>query len=155
MSNEVEFIDATNKAVPGVDDPDVHTALSGELDVTPEQIVKVTQTVRTGILRKITDHGTRLPTDDDGIKTTLNLLRDMDHTALTTSKLDIEEKRANSAAQVAAIADSIISKMSLGQGQIKNDVESTLELPDVDLLEGEIDQGEISLNPDEWLADRD
>ncbi len=155
MSNEVEFIHSTDEKEKRVVDKDVQTVLSGEVDVTPENVVKVTQMVRTGILRQITDHGTRLPTDDDGIKTALNVLRDMDHTALTTSKLDIEEKKANSAAQVAAIADNILSKMSLGQGSVKNNIESEIDLPEVDLLDGEIDQGEKSLNPDVWLMDRE
>lgn len=155
MVGEVEFINDTKEAVVEEEDENVHSVLSGEIDVAPENIVQMTQMVRTGILRKITDHGTRLPTDEDGVKLTLNILRDMDHTALTTSKLQIDEKKANAAGQVAAIADSILSKMNIGGTIVKNNIEESLELPEVDLIEGEIDQGELSLNPDEWLKDRD
>lgn len=155
MSNEVEFIHGADKEEKQIDNQDVNAVLSGEIDTTPENIVNMTQIVRTGILRKMTDHGTRLPTDEDELKMTLTLLKDMDHTALTTSKLNIEEKRANSAGQVAAVADAILAKMTLGAANVKSDIESTIDLPEVDLLDGELDQGEKSLNPDTWLADRE
>lgn len=156
MSDKVEFIESEKKIKEEIVDTDVTTVLSGEIDVTPENIVKMTQVVRGGILKKITDHGTRLPTDADEVATTLAILKDMDHTALTTSKLNIEEQRANTASQVAAVADSILSRMTFGTGNpVPRNIEEDIELPDVPMLDGEGDQGEISLNPDEWLVDRD
>lgn len=156
MSDKVEFIESEKKIKEEIVDTDVTTVLSGEIDVTPENIVKMTQVVRGGILKKITDHGTRLPTDADEVATTLAILKDMDHTALTTSKLNIEEQKANTASQVAAVADSILSRMAFGTGNpVPRNIEEDIELPDVPMLDGEGDQGEISLNPDEWLVDRD
>lgn len=156
MSDQVEFIESEKKVTENVVDSDVTTVLSGQIDVTPENVVKMTQVVRGGILKKITDHGTRLPTDADEIATTLAILKDMDHTALTTSKLNIEEQKANTANQVAAVADRLLAKMAFGTSNpTPRNIEQDIELPEVPMLDGEGDQGEISLNPDEWLVDRD
>lgn len=89
---------------------------------------------------------------------TLDILKDMDATALTSSKLNIEEQKANSAAQVAEMADALISKLSLGSAPptaAPRDLESTFELPEVEIVEGELEQGEQSQNPDAWLSDRE
>lgn len=157
MTSQVEFVEDENKVPVNKTDDVIDAVCSGEIDVTPEHVVKTTQVIRTGILREITDHGRRLPTDAEGVAMALSVMKDMDQTALTTAKLAIEETKANSASQVAAIADQILSKLSLGTAPVSTprDIESTFELPDVDLVPGEDLQGETNLNPEEWLADRD
>lgn len=158
MSEQFETIEESRQVptqVPKGED-EITSVFSGDIDVTPEKVVELTQTVRTGILREITDHGRRLPTDAEGITTALSIMKDMDQTALTTSKLNIEETKANTAAQVAAVADQILAKMSLGKVTgAPRAMEETFELPEVELQPGEDTQGEAALNPDEWLKDRD
>lgn len=156
MSDQVEFVEDEQKPVVKKGQDEVTAVFDGDITTDPEAIVKLTQVVRTGMLREITDHGRILPTDTDGVSMTLSILKDMDHTALTTSKLAIEDKKANSAAQVASVADQILSKLALGKAQGPSRVmEETFELPPVEMVDGEDTQGESSLNPDDWLKDRD
>lgn len=156
MGNQVDIIEDPNKKPIDKSQDEVTALFSDGIDVTPENIVKLTQTVRTGMLRDITDHGRILPTDTDGVSMTLSILKDMDQTALTTSKLAIEENKANSAAQVASVADRILASLALGSSKgPARDMEGSFELPAVDLVPGEDSQGETMLNPDVWLKDRD
>lgn len=157
----LETIDDTTKPVqkeitPGINES-VVDVLTGEIKIDPEKIINTTQTVRTGILREITGHGTYLPTDKDTLVMTMQLMRDMDNTAQTATKLNIDEKNSVNSANVAALADMIIARSNIGSGvpTARPDPMLDIILPDVDLSAEELVQGESPLAPDDWLSDRD
>lgn len=141
---------------PGISE-DVVNVLTGDIQVDPDKVIKATQTVRTGILRELTAHGTYLPTDKDTLVMTMQLMRDMDSTAQTSTKLNIDEKNTVNAANVAALADMIITRSNIGSGLKveRPDPMTGVVLPDVELTHEESVQGESPLSPDDWLADRD
>lgn len=139
-------------------DPAIQSAMTGDITVRPDHVVQMTQVLRTGILRQITDHGSRLPTGGDELKDVLSVLRDLDHTAQTTSKLDIDRSSADNAARIGSLADSIISKMTFtgpaGATRVQAPDEG-LDLPKVNLNSGESDIGEVPMAPDVWIQDRE
>lgn len=120
----------------------------------PEDIVRLTQNVRMGILKNITGHGKALPKGDDEIKLTLQLMKDMDVTAQNTVKLKIEEGNAQNVSEIAGMASMFKAKLAeLASGASRmGSVTDGLILPDIDIVEGELEQGERTVNPDEYLS---
>lgn len=139
--------------VPG----EVTDVLTGDVNIDPERVIKATQTVRTGILRELTNHGTYLPTDKESLTLTMQLMRDMDTTAQNSIKLNIEEKNSVNAANVATLADMIISRTNMGSlpNGVRRDPTLGLELPVLVVTDEEIAQGEVPLSAEEWIEDRD
>lgn len=143
-------------AIPGIA-REVTDVLVGDVNIDPERVIKTTQTVRTGILRELTNHGSYLPTDKDTLVMTMQLMRDMDSTAQNSIKLNIDEKNSVNAANVANLADMIIARTNLGtpSAGLRKDPTVGLELPVITVTSEETAQGEVPLTADDWIEDRD
>ena len=143
-------------SIPGIDIV-VTNVLTGDINTDPDKIIKTTQTVRTGILRELTNHGTYLPTDKDTLLMTMQLMRDMDGTAQTATKLNIDANTSVNSANVAALADMIIMRSNIGNQKTSDrpDPMAGVELPVIEFTLDEITQGETPLSPDDWIEDRD
>lgn len=131
-----------------------------EHSVEPEDVVKRTQRLRHRIVDELTDNGRRIP--DDPLML-LNVLRDMDQSALTTRKLNIEEKGANDGRKALETFERLESllggkdpfrksdKEVIALPSRKSDVYQGVNAPEVELNPGEEYQGEQVLKLSDYL----
>ncbi len=139
--------------MPQTNKVDVSSAFTDADATKPEDVIKVTQNVRMGILKMLTDHGASLPTDEDSIKLALSLMGSMDATAQNSAKLKIEEGNSKSVAEIAGLAAVFkqnYKDITDGASRIGSAMDNVL-LPEITLIEGELDQGEVSVSPDDYL----
>ncbi len=135
---------------------DVSTVFEKEITSNPEEIVKTTQAIRVGFLKQMTDHGRKLPSCEDDVKLTLQLMRDMDNTAQTASKLAIEDRAAGSAEEVARLSLAFAAQLkNVSSGQVRiNKLEDDIVLPEFEFDKAELEQGEAPLEQDTYIGDR-
>lgn len=135
--------------------------VSGDTD--PSAIVKFTQNLRYKIVKEMTSDGTYIPDKPGDL---LLVLRDMDQSALTTRKLNIDEQGISDGRRTIdaynrleellggrnpfAISDDNVIPVAVRAGPLNQN----LTLPQVVLRPGEDHQGEHSLNVADFvLAD--
>lgn len=122
-------------------------------DVSPSEVVKYTQRLRYQMVDDITQNGTVVRGDS---KELLSVLKDMDASALTQRKLNIEEGNQQDGRvaieafrklQVMLSSDPI--QVPQGRRRLPTD---GVALPEVTLVPGEDHQGEQSLNIDDYVS---
>jgi len=124
-------------------------------DVDPGEVVKFTQRLRYQMVGDLTDHGGNIRGDN---KELASLLRDMDRSALTQRELNIQEdNRQDGRVAIEAYAKfrGMLGKDPFSQGgevQRRRDPTEGLILPHVELVPGEDQQGEQSLNIDDYVS---
>lgn len=143
--------ESTDLIQPGVDH---------EQDTDPNAVVKYTQNMRYRIVNDLTNNGTKIP---DKIGDLAMVLRDMDQSALTTRKLNIEERAANDGKRTLEAFDKLQAILggrnpfqADGGGPIPVAARTDhptqgLALPQVQLKPGEDHQGEHQLNVADYV----
>lgn len=122
-------------------------------DVSPSEVVKYTQRLRYRMVDELTNNGAVVKGDN---KDLLAVLKDMDSSALTQRKLNIEEGNQQDG-RVAIEAFRKLQVMlnkepiAIPQGQRRSPIEG-VKLPEVSLVPGEDHQGEQSLNIDDYVS---
>lgn len=143
-------------------EPDINLTIDLVLDennrpsTDPSHVVKFTQQMLFKAVLDKTSNGTHTP---DDMKDLAVLLRDMNNTALTSRKLDQEEQMiGNQKSLVEAYKQ--FEVMFKGQNvynpegvESNHDPYSGLKLPDIEINQSELSQGEQMLNPDEFISD--
>lgn len=136
---------------------DIKLDENGRPSVAPGDVVKFTQQLLFKAALDRTSNGTQVPVDMTELSM---ILRDMNQTALTTRKLDQEEEGLiNQRAMVDAYAE--LRNLAHGknlytdEGKVTRQVDpyADVALPEVTLVDGELHQGELPLNPDDFLPD--
>lgn len=143
--------------------------MSGELEndlvlldnqsTNPSDVLKFTQEFRYKIINKLTNNGTKLP---DDIKDVSGLLRDMDQSAQTTRKLDIEEKNGTDGAAALEMFRKLESHFG-GRcpfeanevSDVPRDPTVGVNIQEVAINPGEDHQGSQSLNVDNYVRNQD
>lgn len=129
---------------------------NGRPSVDPNDVVKFTQQMLFKAALERTNSGTMTPGDMTELSM---LLRDMNTTALTTRKLDQEEKELNNQRALVETFKQLESMLDgkniYGTGVVSRDTDpyANVELPSVEILSTELTQGEQALNPDLYLRD--
>lgn len=142
-------------AIPALNlDVDLELDENGRPSTDPNAVVKFTQQLLYKAVLNKTNNGTFIP--DDTVELA-SLIRDMNATALTTRKLDQEEKAAdNSRALVEAFRqfeEMFDGKDLYGVDRLARtaDPYANATLPDIVISPTEIVQGEQPLNADDYL----
>lgn len=136
--------------------------MSNERSIKPADIIEHTQRMRLQIVDKLTDNGLELPTDPKDLGTLSMVLRDLDAAALTTRKLDVEEKAVDVASKASANVAAVLR--SLGGGNPFKHEQPVIEgrtvpIPDEDSLPvvvtvpGHTKQGMDELVYEEFVVD--
>lgn len=130
------------------------------IDVDPQAVLAFTQTLRFRRVHENTQNGKVLPAD---FGETMELLKQMDNSALTTRKLNIEEKAGTNARTmldaydrlIEAVGDGVLRSDNKGPIPVAQRLTSPLEgthLPvQPRLAIGEDAQGEVALNVADFL----
>lgn len=128
----------------------------------PTDVIETTQSLRLQMINKLTDNGTRIPTDPKEVATLNNLLNSADSAALTTRKLDVEEKAVDQASIASANVAAILKEMGGNPfkrepTEIKGEVISRapLELPEVVPVPGQMHQGMDTLIYEDFIVEND
>jgi len=74
--------------------------------VDPSDIIKTTQAIRVAMVKNELKHG--VPKIDKDANTLLQVLRDMDQAALTTRKIDVEERNVNESERLAQAQNELL-----------------------------------------------
>jgi hypothetical protein len=129
----------------------------------PVDIIETTQQLRLRMVSALTSHGVTVPTDPKEVSNLSMLLRDLDAAALTTRKLDVEEKGIDSATIAAANVTAILQAMGgnpfkakPGERDITPGITPTVDiaqLPDVKLVPGITKIGNDVLDYHEFVID--
>lgn len=122
-------------------------------DVSPSEVVKFTQRLRYKMVDDLTNNGEVVRGDS---KELLSVLKDMDASALTQRKLNIEEGNQ----QDGRVAIEAFRKLQTMLRADPIDIPQTrrrlptdgVALPEVSLVPGEDHQGEQSLNIDDYVS---
>lgn len=129
---------------------------NGRPSVDPNDVVKFTQQLLYKAVLEKTNNGTFIPGDTAELSM---LIRDMNATALTTRKLDQEEKALdNNRALVEAFKqfeEMIEGKDVYGADRVTRTVDpyENSTLPTIEVNPLELTQGEQPLNADQYLSD--
>jgi hypothetical protein len=135
-----------------------------DAELEPEQVVKFGQRMRKLAFNQVTDHGTNL---QGNLGDALQILRDMDAAALTTRKLNIEDKVANDGRKMVEIANAIRKEMGGDPYAITEENQATVRprttspLPavrpviPVELRPGEDAQGEQVLSVANYIREEE
>lgn len=127
-------------------------------------VIRTTQTVRLKILKHRLAKG--IPSDDKELALDMQLLRDLDNAALTTRKIDVEERAVNESEKVNEHV-AALTKMFGGKspfaidpatGQVRKDLQNReieATLPDAKLVPGIAKQGTDNLNYADFVDDPD
>lgn len=121
----------------------------------PNEVVKFTQQLRYRVVDQLTEHGTKIPGDSAEL---MSVLRDMDNSALTTRKLNIEEKSANDGRRTIQLYRELrqlfgtATPLADGDGGPDRNPASGVVLPDVEMVPGEDFQGEQPLNVADYVS---
>jgi hypothetical protein len=129
--------------------------------VDPSDVIKTTQTIRLAMVKQTIKAG--LPEVGEGSRDFLGLLRDLDTAALTTRKIDVDEKNGSDAERLAAAHTELLRMMGgknpfaadiegLGKGELTKAVRSVPELPEPTLVPGITDIGTHNVDYDEFAA---
>lgn len=134
-----------------IEDQEFIPKVDGNVD--PAEVVKFTQRLRYQIVDNLTNQGTYIPNDP---KELAMVLKDMDQSALTQRKLNIEEQGSNNGRQsleaYQQLRAMLGSKPFFVEGGPRRDPTAGLELPPVTLVPGEDAQGERVLNIDDYVS---
>lgn len=140
--------------------------MSINVSTNPVDIIETTQKLRLQMVNKLTGDGERIPTESKEVGTLSMLLRDMDAAALTTRKLDVEEKGVDAASIASANVAAVLKE--LGGNPFKARVGVSIEnhsvvsvipapdasqLPTVILVPGVTKIGEDKLEYAEFVVD--
>lgn len=145
--------------------PGVHTApVAGftERDTDPMAVVKFTQQMRYMATEKLTAGGTQIP---DKMGDLIMLLNGMDQSALTTRKLDIEEKISDNGSEaIKAVRDiramfggrdpflAVSEEREVTGDRISPILPEGYVPPEVNFKPGEKDAGESSLDVSDFVS---
>jgi hypothetical protein len=77
----------------------------------PVDIITTTQQLRLRIVDRLTNNGERIPTESKEVGTLSMVLRDLDAAALTTRKLDVEEKGIDAASKASANVANVLKEL--------------------------------------------
>lgn len=136
--------------------------MSIDKSIDPVNIIQTTQKLRLQIIDALTSDGLTMPTDGKDVNTLAGLLRDLDANALTTRKLDVEEKGVDAATKAAANVAAVLREMGGNPFKGVRDsgaIVSSIPKPDMELLPvvemvpGHGKQGEDKLAYDEFVVD--
>lgn len=67
----------------------------------PNDVLETTQTILLNLLGNLTEEGGKLPSDPKEVGTVISVVRELNSAAVTTKKLDIEERAVDEATQLA------------------------------------------------------
>ena len=121
-----------------------------------ESILEYTQRIRQGVVEKFTSTG--LPDDPEEMSALASFLNDMDKQEVVKQKLANEEKALESDKAATEIIASMLGKLgntnpfalSENSGAI---IEHDVNLPEVDLVPGELDHNQRTRNFDSFMAE--
>jgi hypothetical protein len=128
----------------------------------PGDVIETSQSLRLEIIDKLTDKGERVPTETKELGTFLQLLRDLDAAALTTRKLDVEEKSIDVASKASANVAAILKELGGNpfkkqpqtiEGTVLIPTPDTSMLPEIELVPGHTKQGADKLEYTEFVVD--
>lgn len=98
----------------------------------PVDVIATTQQLRLKMVEKLTE-GDRIPTEAKEVGVLSMILRDLDAAALTTRKLDVEEKGVDVASKASANVANILKELG-GQNPFRiGTVENGRQLPTTDV----------------------
>lgn len=122
----------------------------------PNEVVKFTQQLRYRVVDNLTQGGTHIPADSAEL---MSVLRDMDNSALTTRKLNIEEKSANDGRKTIQMYRELRSMFGNatplaggGDSDSRPDPTQGVSIPEVPMIPGEDFQGEQALNVADYVS---
>lgn len=130
----------------------------------PADVIKTTQSIRLQILAQRLQKGV---TDDlKELNTDLQLLRDLDQAALTTRKIDVEERAVNESERVSEQTNALLKMLDgknpfavdLTTGSIRSDLTGRprdAALPEPVIVPGHMRQGTENLNYADYVTDPD
>lgn len=126
----------------------------------PSAVIRTTQSIRLGLLESRLKRGF----SDDGkeVSIDLQLLRDLDNAALTTRKIDVEERQVGDSERLAE-AHNALMRMLSGRNPFAVDITDPslpvvprqlphVELPEPDLVPGVTAQGTQPVNYDDFAS---
>lgn len=128
------------------------------------EVVKTTQGIRLQILAERLKGGVNQ--DAKELNLDLQLLRDLDQAALTTRKIDVEERAVNDAERASEQTNTLLKMLDgrnpfvvdIATGQLRADLigrEREAALPEATVLPGHTKQGTDNLNYGDYVDDPD
>ncbi len=127
--------------------------------VDPSDIIKTTQSIRVAMVKQELQHG--VPKVDKDANTLLQVLRDMDQAALTTRKIDVDERQVNESERLAQAQNELL-RMLGGKNPFAVDITSgntppapvrqAPELPTPPLVPDVTTQGTQPVNYDDFVS---
>lgn len=130
----------------------------------PADVIKTTQGIRLAILAKRLANGVN--DDIKELNTDLQLLRDLDAAALTTRKIDVEERAVNESERVSEQTNALLKMLGgknpfavdLATGNVRGDLLNRpreADLPMITIVPGQVKQGTEQLNYADYVDDPD
>jgi hypothetical protein len=126
----------------------------------PVDIITTTQQLRLRIVDKLTDSGARIPTESKEVGTLSMVLRDLDAAALTTRKLDVEEKGIDAASKASANVANVLKELGGNPFRIgalesvsKIPAPDATLIPPIELVPGVMKIGSDVLEYGEFVTD--
>lgn len=121
-----------------------------------ESVLEYTQRIRQGVVEKVTENG--LPSDEDQMYALASYLDAMDRQEIAKQKMVNEEKALETDKMATAIVASMLGKLGnhnpfMVEENTGNIVEHDVELPQVNLVPGELDHNQRVLNYDNFVTD--
>jgi len=129
--------------------------------VDPSAIIKTTQSIRVAMVKKTLARG--VPGIDKDANTFLQVLRDLDQAALTTRKIDVEERQVNESERLAQAQNELLRMLGgknpfavqLVPGEaapVRVRSEKAVELPPPVLVPEITAQGTQAVNYDDFVS---
>lgn len=134
------------------------------LSTEPAEVIKTTQSIRLRILSERLRKG--VSEDLKELNTDLQLLRDLDQAALTTRKIDVEERAVNESERVSEQTNALLKMLDgknpfavdLTTGSVRADLTGRpreAALPEPVIVPGHMRQGTENLNYADYVNDPD
>jgi len=129
--------------------------------VDPSDIIKTTQGIRVAMVKETLKRG--VPTIDKDANTFLQVLRDLDQAALTTRKIDVEERQVNESERLAQAQNELLRMLGgknpfavdLTGGTVKPNAprrDASVDLPTPPLVPDVTTQGTQPVNYDDFVG---
>lgn len=141
-----------------------HVPIAVSHSTEPADVIKTTQSIRLQILASRLGRG--VSEDLKELNTDLQLLRDLDAAALTTRKIDVEERAVNESERVSEQTNALLKMLNgknpfavdLTTGRVRDDLigrPREVDLPLPTIVPGHLRQGTEQLNYADYVDDPD
>jgi len=139
---------------------DIPTDENGMPSTKPADVLRFSQQILFKTVMGVTESGNRTPTDSKEVNALTNVLKTMSQTALTSVKLEQEERAIGNQEEMVemfkqfkALASGSNLYTNDGKTSRQKDPYEGITPPSVEISATELIQGEQQLNPDAYLAD--